>query len=73
MDKKNDKNVKEKELSATEIMGQPENSFELVNKYGTYEIQPTNDSDNIFPTISQGLSRMDKNQEINKEQANKQG
>jgi len=57
MDKKEKKNAKEKELSSTAVMGQPENSFELLNKYGTYEIQPTNDSDNLFPTISQGLPK----------------
>ncbi len=57
MDKKEKKNAKEKELPATAIMGQPENVFELLNKYGTYEIQPTNDSDNEFPTISQGLPK----------------
>ncbi len=45
----------EKELSATPIMGQPETVYDMVNKYGTYEIQPTNDSDNEYPMISQGL------------------
>ena len=43
------------ELSATPIMGQPETVYDMLNKYGTYEIQPTNDSDNEYPTISQGL------------------
>ena len=43
------------EMSVTAILGQPETPFDLVNKYGTYEIQPTNDSDNDFPKISQGL------------------
>ncbi|MBR6531074.1 MAG: hypothetical protein IKT61_01065 [Clostridia bacterium] len=37
------------------VMGQPETCDELIHKYGTYEIQPTNDSDNDFPKISQGL------------------
>ena len=32
-------------------------SFRLANMYGTYEIQPTADTSNIFPTISQGLSK----------------
>ncbi len=45
----------EKELSATSIIGQPETVYDMVNKYGTYEIQPTNDSDNEYPMISQGL------------------
>lgn len=43
------------DLSSTPIVGQPETAFELINKYGTYEIQPTNDSDNEFPEIAQGL------------------
>lgn len=42
------------EISANAVVGQPENVFELINKYGTYEIQPTDDSDNKFSTISQG-------------------
>lgn len=52
------KNKKEEnckfEISVTPIMGQPENVSELINKYGTYNIQPTSDSDNQYPTISQG-------------------
>ncbi len=42
------------EPSSTEIAGQPENAFEMVNKYGTYNIQPTSDSGNDFPHIAQG-------------------
>lgn len=30
-------------------------SFDLVQKYGTYEIQETASSDNEFPKIAQGL------------------
>ncbi len=30
-------------------------AFDLVNKYGTYEVQDTADTDNLFPTIAQGL------------------
>ncbi len=39
------------------VAGQPQTAFELINKYGTYEIQPTNDSDNEFPEIAQGLPK----------------
>ena len=42
--------------SSDAVLGQPENTTELLNKYGTYEIQPTSDSDNEFPAISQGLA-----------------
>jgi hypothetical protein len=45
----------ELEMSATPIMVQPENVYELLHKYGTYEIQPTADSGNDYPTIAQGL------------------
>ena len=41
--------------SVSAVQGQPETVSELINKYGTYEIQPTNDSDNEFPKIQQGL------------------
>lgn len=42
-------------MSATPIMVQPENVYELLHKYATYEIQPTADSGNDYPTIAQGL------------------
>ena len=29
----------------------------LINEYGTYEIQPTADTKNVFPAIAQGLSK----------------
>ena len=37
-----------------QIVGQPESAWELVNRYGTYEVQATQDTDNLFPTIAQG-------------------
>ena len=37
--------------------GQPEDCFDLVNQYGTYNIQPTADTENFFPAIAQGLPR----------------
>lgn len=42
------------EISANSIMGEPETAFDLINKYGTYEIQPTAESENEFPCIAQG-------------------
>ncbi len=42
--------------SSDAIAGQPDTAFELVNKYGTYNIQPTADTRNTFPAISHGLS-----------------
>ena len=35
----------------------PENVRELVNMYGTYNIQPTANTDNVFPLIAPGLPR----------------
>lgn len=35
--------------------GVPESGFDLVNEYGTYNIQPTADTDNLFPLIAPGL------------------
>lgn len=29
---------------------------EMINTYGTYNIQPTSDTDNIFPAIAQGAT-----------------
>lgn len=43
------------EMEEQIIYGQPETAEELVHKYGTYEIQPTLDSDNEFPKIGYNL------------------
>lgn len=43
--------------SSNDYSKHPDDSFELVNKYGTYEIQPTADTDNPFPKIAQGLPK----------------
>ena len=48
------------------IGGSPETAEEMVNKYGTYEIQPTADSDHLFPAIAQGLPDEAENIEIDK-------
>ena len=62
---KNNKKSKEinKEISSTAIIGEPETVFDMINKYGTYEIQPTADTDNKFPTIAQGFSRKEQERE----------
>ena len=33
----------------------PENGRELINMYGTYNIQPTTDTENLFPLIGPEL------------------
>ena len=35
--------------------GVPRSSFDLVNMYGTYNIQPTSDTENTFPPIAPAL------------------
>lgn len=30
-------------------------AFDLINKYGTYEVQDTADTSNLFPQIAHGL------------------
>jgi len=37
--------------------GDPDDCFDMVNKYGTYNIQPTADGDHLFPLIAPGLPR----------------
>ncbi len=33
------------------------NVFDLINEYGTYEIQPTCDNENQYPLIAQGYNK----------------
>ena len=51
MDEKNEVNV---ELSAQSFTRNPETVDEMLNSYGTYNIQPTALSENDFPAIAQG-------------------
>ena len=37
--------------------GNAEDCFDMVNQYGTYEIQRTADTENFFPAIAQGLPK----------------
>jgi hypothetical protein len=39
------------------VTGQPKTDGEVIHKYGTYEIQPTAESENEFPEIAQGLPK----------------
>ena len=43
------------------IPGDPASAWEMVNKYGTYNIQPTSDADHQYPSIHQGLPTQWKN------------
>ena len=37
--------------------GQPDSRDDVINKYGTYEVQRTNGTENDYPQIAQGLAR----------------
>ena len=37
--------------SSTPVHGEAADSIEQINKYGTYEVQDTTDTDNVFPLI----------------------
>ena len=52
--------------SATYIVDDPETPFEMVNKYGTYEIQPTAETEKGFPTIAQGMPKKGKKPSISR-------
>lgn len=56
--KKTDKNKANQAAVNPSVLnetGSPETTAELLNKFGTYEIQPTADTENDFPAIAQGL------------------
>ena len=42
------------EISVSSDNKCPDTAQEMVNAYGTYNIQPTSDTDNDFPAIAQG-------------------
>lgn len=59
-----DKHIKSNEkfnvpvnISATEFDPCPETVEDLVNTYGTYNIQPTANNENDFPAIAQGFPK----------------
>ncbi len=58
------------EIAADGFLGQPRTVDEQINKYGTYEIQPTADSGNEFPEIAQGISKYEKRRKIDKTNIN---
>ncbi|MBQ0038037.1 MAG: hypothetical protein KBS74_05130 [Clostridiales bacterium] len=47
--------------------GVPESCFDVVNQYGTYNIQPTTNTENVFPLIGPGLPGKWKNMAIDKD------
>ena len=49
----------------------PENVKDLINRYGTYNIQPTSDTENLFPLIAPGLPEQWKRMAIGKNEVEK--
>ena len=45
----------------------PENVKDLINRYGTYNIQPTADTENVFPLIAPGLPRQRRKMHLDKQ------
>lgn len=45
------------EMSTVANKGMPEDAYEMVNFYGTYEIQATAETDNQYPAIAQGYNQ----------------
>jgi hypothetical protein len=43
-------------ISSAPTGGQPKTTDEMVTNYGTYEIQPTADTENQYPAIAQGYN-----------------
>ena len=53
------------------IFGQPKSCFEMVNRYGTYNVQPTMDSGQTFPLIAHGLGKRQNTLRLRKEDVQK--
>ena len=47
--------------------GVPHDAFDLVNMYGTYNIQPTADTENVCPLIAPGLPRAYRHMKLDKD------
>lgn len=47
--------------------GVPHDAFDLVNMYGTYNIQPTADTENVFPLIAPGLPKAHRHMKLDKD------
>lgn len=75
MDKKKDgEKVPEREgfpycpnPTAQAFHGVPESCFDIVNMYGTYEVQRTADTENRFPCIAHGTPKAEKKKVITKD------
>ena len=42
------------------VPGMPDSTGDVINKYGTYELQPTCGTENDYPQIAQGMAKKDR-------------
>ena len=49
-----------------EFQSPPQSSENIAHRYGTYNIQPTADTDNLFPLIAPGLPRRYRNMKLDR-------
>ena len=56
-EKKENNRLPVDDISSEPFGGMPETAFEMVNRYGTYEIQATSDTENMYPAIAQGFNK----------------
>ena len=49
--------------------GRPDDQDDVINKYGTYEVQRTNGEENHYPMIAQGLSQAEAMLQLKQAQA----
>ena len=56
-EKKEKKRLPVDDISSEPFGGMLETAFEMVNRYGTYEIQATSDTENMYPAIAQGFNK----------------
>jgi len=54
-----DYNIEEKKAKLSDCQIE-DDAFDMVNKYGRCNVQPTNNTDNTFPAIAQGLAKKHK-------------
>ena len=56
MKKKNNRKINDEPCTFYDSVKEPD-SIDMVNRYGTYEIQYTADTENQYPTIAQGYNK----------------
>ena len=45
------------DVSSVPVTGMPETAFDMVNRYCTYNIQSTAETENMYPTVAQGFNK----------------